>query len=150
MKKENFKVPENYFNDLSNRIIQKHAFDQKEVFKVEDTYFEKLERRLMNEVPKRKKVIRFPLILRIAAVILIGLLLIPFGQNEAKDQMTLNEEIITEFIDFDHFNIDQERLLEDALNLNQLDPMDFVTDINQGQIQTYLNEEEFEYYDYEY
>ncbi|MDA8596146.1 hypothetical protein N9L20_06665 [Flavobacteriaceae bacterium] len=150
MKKENFKIPENYFDNLSDRIIDKHGFDQKEVFKVEDHYFDKLERRLLEELPKKKKVIPFPIGLRIAAALLIGLLLIPFDQNESRTETIYNEEVITEFIDFDLFNIDQERLLEDALNLNQLDPMDFITDIDQGEIQTYFNDEEFEYYDYEY
>ena len=150
MKNENFKIPENYFDDLSDRIIQKHSFDQKEVFKVEDHYFDKLEHRLLDQRPKKKKVIPFPIALRIAAALLIGLLLIPFDQNESRTETIYSEEVITEFIDFDLFNIDQERLLEDALNLNQLDPMDFITDIDQGEIQTYFNDEEFEYYDYEY
>ncbi|RXR19045.1 hypothetical protein EQG63_06255 [Flavobacterium amnicola] len=100
-----FKIPENYFDSLEERVMQRISFDENKIatgFKVPDQYFDSLEEKVMQKLPletKEVKVIslwqrKSVWISSIAAVFLISLGTLYFFNQQDSTDLTISSDYL--------------------------------------------------------
>lgn len=114
-KKQPFKTPDNYFNQLSEKIsidLFEEKLSNNHGFKTPDNYFDNF------SIKKPKNKIRYLLpYISSAAIIVFGLFL--FNSNETEIDQLSNEEIIS-YLSFDD-NINTNDIIENAIiNTNDI------------------------------
>ena len=109
-KKENFRVPENYFSDFNKKIYLSSGV--KENFIVPEGYFNKLTLSKINN--KNKSVFRIRVISTIAASLII--LFLSYNMFIKSDQQDLFDENLLIFSDYDIYN----SLYSDDINANDM------------------------------
>lgn len=145
-----FKVPQDYFDNLEERIMQNVAMDQlpKDTgMRVPDGYFEQLENRVMAQTikpeKKKSKVIKLNSWWKVAiaaSVIGFGIWLLPMnpGANEISDPMVNAEFTIDRYIDDMIFDMPDASLIE-MIDDYDID-MSFNNQINKEEVEEYLME----------
>ena len=100
-----FKTPENYFDSLEERVMQRISFDENKIttgFKVPENYFDSLEEKVMQKLPletKEVKVIslwqrKSVWISSIAAVFLISLGSLYFFNQQTSTDLTISNDYL--------------------------------------------------------
>ncbi len=152
-KKNNFKTPPGYFENLSDRILQKldeedsQGLPKKEGFTVPKGYFEKVDKNILDKALKpetpviRLKRIR-PFLYAAAAVAVLFVLVIGLNRNSG-ERLTfddLAQAEITSYIESRDLELSSYEIAE-VIPVGQLEINDFVdTGVDEGQILDYLED----------
>ncbi|HJD86368.1 hypothetical protein NZD85_12290 [Empedobacter stercoris] len=122
--KNNFKVPDHYFDDLQNELYL-NSFKQKENLTVPNQYFNDLEENIIAKTINKKetKVIHFTKWWAVACLIFIALIALPFMINssqksqevvDTKTEIQVYEKIYDSYIVSDQNKKSSNETLDDS------------------------------------
>jgi len=100
-----FKTPENYFDSLEERVMQRISFDENKIttgFKVPKNYFDSLEEKVMQKLPLKTKEVKVislwqrksVWISSVAAVFLISLGTLYFFNQQTSTDLTISNDYL--------------------------------------------------------
>jgi len=100
-----FKTPENYFDSLEERVMQRISFDENKIatgFKTPDHYFDSLEEKIMQKLPTESKEVKVISLWQrksiwissVAAIFLISLGTLYFFNQQTSTDLTISNDYL--------------------------------------------------------